>query len=398
MFANLERLGARMDELGLDGLVATTAENVYYLTGIASVSLEIFPHSGQCYAVVTRDRLAHPHFVSSRCDLDQIRDAAVDLDGALGFGTFFREYDGVVGLSEQDERLRRIMNHDPNPATPADTLVATLRRAGLATGRVAVDEDGALPGLLDTLRESLPGADFRAGADVFRHTRKVKTEAELRRLADTAAVTERAIQAAVAVAVPGATEVDLVREFERSVVGEGGRPKFSLIKFGAAAAGGQTRPTTEPLRRGEAIWFDVGIVYEGYWADLGRVFGFGPPSDKLATYYDAVLAGEDAALAAARPGMTGKELFDITVEAVRAAGIPHYRRNHVGHGIGVEVYDRVLITPHGDDQLEAGTVVNFETPYYEFGFGAAMVEDPFVVRESGNELLTTLDRRLSIID
>jgi Xaa-Pro aminopeptidase len=398
MFANLARLGARMDELGLDGLVATTAENVYYLTGIASVSLEIFPHSGQCYAVVTRDRLASPHFVSSRCDLDQIRDTAVELDGALGFGTFFREFDGTAELSEQDERLRQIMDHDPNPATAADTLVETLRRAGLDTGRVAVDEDGALAGLIDTLREALPGAKFQAGADVFRWTRKVKTEAELLRLASTAAVTERAIRAAVSIAAPGVTEVDLVREFERTVVSEGGRPKFSLIKFGAAAAGGQTRPTTVPLRRGEAIWFDVGIVHEGYWADLGRVFSFGPPSEKLATYYAAVLAGEDAALAAARPGMRGKELFDIAVEAVRAAGIPHYRRNHVGHGIGVEVYDRVLVTPTSDDALEAGTVVNFETPYYEFGFGAAMVEDPFVVRENGTELLTTLDRRLSIID
>ena len=43
-------------------------------------------------------------------------------------------------------------------------------------------------------------------------------------------------------------------------------------------------------------------------------------------------------------------------------------------------------------------VINIETPYYEFGFGAVHVEDPFVVREGGNELLTELSRDLHIVE
>ncbi|MFC3997667.1 M24 family metallopeptidase [Nocardiopsis sediminis] len=398
LLAHTGRLGRRMDELGLDGLVATTPENIHYLTGVSSVSLEIFPYTGSAFAVVTRDRLDHPHLISSRCDLDQALDAGAGLDGAMGFGRFFREPPEHPGdLSGREQRLREWWGDDA-PDTAADALAETLKRAGLASARIGVDEDAARPGLYAALAKALPGVQVRPAAAVLRWTRKAKTGPELARIAAAAAVAEQGIRAVAGIAAPGVAERDLVREFERTVAAAGGRPKFSHIKIGSAAVTGQTRPADTPLRRGDAVWFDVGCVVDGYWADIARVLTLGPPADKVARYYAAMLAGEDRALAEAHPGMTGGELFDRTVAGVRAAGVPHYRRNHVGHGIGVEVYDRVLIAEGNDDPLEAGTVVNIETPYYEFGFGAVQVEDPFVVRHDRNELLTTLGRDLAVID
>lgn len=398
MFANLDRLAQRMDELGLDGVVATTIENVYYLTGISAVGLEIFPHSGQCYALVTRDRLAHPHFVSTRCDVDQILDAVPTLDGAMGFGTFFREWPDGVELTEREKLLYQVSIEGPQPATPVEALVETLHRAGLANGRVAIDEEGVPHGYFERFRELMPTADVRFGADVLRWTRKVKTAEEADRIAAAAGVAELGIKAVIGIARPGVTEKDMQREFERTVAEAGARPKFTLIKIGRSGVSGQARPRDIPLKRGDSIWFDVGCVFEGYWSDIARVYSFGEPSDKLRRYYAAMLAGEERALAETRPGMTGRELYDLTVEAVREAGVPHYRRNHVGHGIGVEIYDPVLITPTNDDVIEEGTVVNIETPYYEFGLGAVHVEDPYFVGATGNRLLTTLDRGLGIID
>jgi Xaa-Pro dipeptidase len=398
MIANLDRLGRRMDELGLDAIVATTAENVYYLTGIASVGLEIWPHSAQCYAVVTRDRLDHPHYISNRCDLDQLLDSVPPLDGALGYGPFFRELPAGVELNPREESLRAAMFDRPNPPTAVAALAETLRQAGAATGRVAVDEEGVPHGFFEAVGEAVPQASFRTGSEVLRYARKVKTAGECRRIAEAAAVAAAGITAAIGVAQPGATERDLVREFERTVVTLGARPKFTLIKFGRAGVSGQSLPSDAGLRRGDAIWFDVGCVVAGYWSDIARVYSLGEPSPKLVLYYGAMLAGEERGIFEARPGMTGKELYDITVEAVRESGVPQYRRQHVGHGIGVEIYDPVLITPNNDDVIEEGTVVNIETPYYEFGFGAVQVEDPFVVRAAGNELLTTLDRGLAVID
>jgi Xaa-Pro dipeptidase len=395
--ANISRLAERMDQLNLDAIVATTPENVFYLTGISSVALEMFPHTGQCYAVAARDDLTRPHFICSRCEVDQFLDAEPTLGGALGYGPFFREVVPDVELTPQESLLREVAVDGLAPDTPREALAATLRRLEVSGGRVAVDENGVAQGYLAALRESLDGANVVAGADVFRWTRRVKTPDEVRRVAEAAAVSEAGIRATIGIARPGVTEWELVREFERAVVTAGGRPRFTLIKFGRAAVAGQTRPTHRPLAVGDTIWFDVGGVCQGYWSDIARVYSLGEPPEKVARYHAAMLAGEQRAIAEARPDMTGKQLFDLTVEAVRESGVPHYRRHHVGHGIGVEVYDQVLITPNNDDVIEDGTIVNIETPYYEFGFGAVHVEDPFTVRAGGNELLTTLDRGLGVI-
>ncbi|MER5772599.1 Xaa-Pro peptidase family protein [Streptomyces sp. NPDC001985] len=397
MPANLERLTARMDALGLDAVVATTYENVYYLTGVASVALEVFPHSGQFLAVVTRDRPERLRLVTSRCDADQALDILPALDSAIGYGTFHRETGEGVRFTEEEAALRRIAVDGPAPDTALDGLVRTLRDAGLAGARIAVDEEGVPHGFLQALAEAAPGADITAGAAVLRWTRKVKTPEEIRRLEAVAALTERGIEAVTAIARPGVTEQDLVREFERTVVMGGARPKFTLVKFGRDGVAGQRAPRDRPLCRGDSLWLDVGCVLDGYWSDIARLYSLGEPSERLALCHAAMVAGEERALAEARPGMAGKELFELVVEAVRAAGVPHYRRHHVGHGIGVEIYDPVLITPDNDDLLEDGTVVNFETPYYEFGLGAVQVEDPFVVTADGNRLLTTLERRLTVI-
>ncbi len=397
MLANLERLARRMDEAGLDAFVATTFENVYYLTGVASQPAQTHPHGGRCLAVVLRDRLDAPYFLTSRCDVDQFLDAAVPLSGVAGFGTFYREIAEGAVLTPAEQRLYDVAVAGPVPATALAALTDVLRQGGVAGGTIGVDEKGAPFGFLEALGDALPGIRVRPAAEAMRRVRKVKTPAEVERIAASAAVAEAGIRAAVAAARPGATERDLVREFEIEVVRRGARPKFTLIKFGRAAVGGQQRPTDVPLRRGDTLWFDVGCLLDGYWSDLARTFCLGEPDAKLARYYDAALAGEERGLAAARPGLSGGDLFQITLDGVREAGLPHYRRHHLGHGIGVEIYEPVLITPDNEDVIEEGTVVNIETPYYEFGFGAVHVEDPFVVTADGNRLLTTLDRKLGII-
>ena len=74
------------------------------------------------------------------------------------------------------------------------------------------------------------------------------------------------------------------------------------------------------------------------------------------------------------------------MKAVQEAGLKHYERHHTGHGIGLELYENVLIKPGNTDIIEEGTVLNHEAPYYQFGLGGFIIENPFVVRAGGNEL------------
>ena len=105
------------------------------------------------------------------------------------------------------------------------------------------------------------------------------------------------------------------------------------------------------------------------------------------------------ALEMIKPGVTGAEIFAAAVKAVRQTGIPHYGRQHVGHGLGLGLsgYDQPLLAPGDHTPLEAGMVICVETPYYELGWGSVQIEDMIVVTEDGHRRLTTMSRDLQVL-
>src|SRR6267143_168719 len=100
----------------------------------------------------------------------------------------------------------------------------------------------------------------------------------------------------------------------------------------------------------------------------------GPFSVAERDHYRAILEGEERAIEQVRAGVPANEIFSIAVEATQKAGIAHYRRHHVGHGIGLDLYDMPILNETTSTPLEAGMVLEVETPYYELGFGGLQVE------------------------
>jgi len=82
---------------------------------------------------------------------------------------------------------------------------------------------------------------------------------------------------------------------------------------------------------------------------------------------------------------------------VRREGIPHYNRNHVGHGIGLDGYDVPNLTPSSTEVLEEGMVLCVETPYYELGFAGLQVEDMVRVTRDGVESLMSTAPDLRVV-
>jgi Xaa-Pro aminopeptidase len=357
----------------------------------------MFPFDQQCYAVVSREHLREPLVVISTGDWDQSLSSFPSTCRTIHYGNFFRTLPEAGTLSERETYLKT-QTIDRAPRKNAlDALIAAIEETGLANKCVALDETAFNRAFRPELEQRLPKMKVVPGASLFKQIRLVKTDEEVRRLRRAAAVTEQAIRAAAAIGRPGVTERTMAQEFQRSVIAQGGEPEFTMVHFGRNAALGQLPPDDTPLRPGDSIWFDVGCRLDGFWSDLARMFVLGEPSAKLQRYYQAVLAGEEDQIRSTHPGMTAEDIFNKTVEVVRNAGIPHYRRTHVGHGIGVEVYDPPLLAPGQSDVIQTGMILNFETPYYELGWGAVHVEDPVLIRENGNELLTTLSRELGIL-
>jgi len=170
----------------------------------------------------------------------------------------------------------------------------------------------------------------------------VKTPEEHQRLIAALRGTEQALRTTVGQARAGVTERELAHVFEAAIVSKEARPGFTLLRFGRGMALVQVSPGATRLEKGDYIWFDVGCTLNGYRSDIGRIVSFGEPSDKLRTYYNASKGGQSRAFELMTPGRAACDVFNGAVERVRELGIPHYRRHHVGHGIGVEYYNRPI--------------------------------------------------------
>jgi Xaa-Pro dipeptidase len=395
---NVERARAIMEREGLDGLVASTLENFFYLSGVWNLGMELFPHDTQAYVVATRDRPGAGILAVSVGEADLTLDAYPSIRGAITYGTFFRERPEGVQLDPDERRVWEITYDRAPKAGVLDALAAAIEEAGLARGVLGVDERGPNRDLLDELRARFPRLEVRPAAQTFREIRMVKTEAERERLIGALRATEYALRAATDAAREGITERELSHIFERAIVERGARPGFTLLRFGRGMALGQVPPGDTPLRKGDYLWFDVGCTLDGYRSDIGRVVSFGEPSDKLRTLYGASQAGQSRAFELMTPGRPAREVFEGAVERVRERGIPHYRRHHVGHGVGIEYYDLPILNPRTEIPLEAGMVFEVETPYYELGFGGAFIEDTVLVTDNGVQVLTELPRDLQVLD
>ena len=388
------RAHRHMADAGVDAVLAATLENVYYYSQVWSENFEVLPRRTQLYVLVTADAVHRPTLISGVEEAANIYDAIRDDLDVYFAGRFFRFVDESSELSELSRYVRSHVIDGSSHATLPDATVAAVRDAGLAGGTVAYDERGMFPESLAAIQAQLPDVTFVPGSELLRRIRAVKTVEEQERLRRSAQITESGIAAALEIATEGVREADLIDAFEATVLAAGARLRFAQIAFGERGATGYVMNRTAALKASDIIRFDVGCSFRGYQSDIARNYSIAEPPAKAQRLHAAMLEGEEAAVAALRPGRPVREVVAAAIDSIRAAGVEGYDRHHIGHGIGLDVYDFPILTSATDDLVEAGMVVAVETPYYELGFAGLHPEDPVLVTEDGAEYLTSSSRAL----
>jgi Xaa-Pro dipeptidase len=402
MLMNLERARQIMNDHRLEGLVASSAENVTYVTGYASWTMYTFKDL-EVYGVVSRDGATA--LVVPIDGIDFIAQRPAHVTRIYSYGTFHVEHRPGARLEGAPARIVELKESATHRPSAIEALKQALDDLGLHGGRIGLDERGIAPARWRLVEEALSDASITAANELFRKVRLVKTADEVRYLHRAAAAVESGIQAAFASAHVGMVEADLERVIRLSTVIAGADPGHCETSAGTRGAGCFPASDEYRLHPGDVIRSDCGARYHWYWADTGRTAVVGEPPRQLAAYFRALRAGIDALLEAIRPGTSVAVLADRAIATVRDNGIPNYQRHHVGHGIGLEMYEAPLLTGSGgsrdihylgrdDVLLEEGMVVNIELPYYELGLGGLQIEDTVVVRAAGPELLTTSCRDL----
>ena len=132
----------------------------------------------------------------------------------------------------------------------------------------------------------------------------------------------------------------------------------------------------------------------GYHSELERTMVIGPPSDGQKRMFDHMVALQDLAFDAIRPGA---RCADVD-RAVRAYYDEHDLwpswRHHVGHAIGLRYHEGPFLDRGDDTEIRPGMVFTVEPGLYSAELGGFRHSDTIAVTEDGVEWLTYYPRDL----
>jgi Xaa-Pro aminopeptidase len=303
-----------------------------------------------------------------------------------------------------------------------------------AVPTLIADAGGRLPERLGLELDVLPVNEFRFYRGLFQpkecpdasplvlRVRSIKSAWEIAQLAATAEMTRGTFDYMRTVIAPGLTEMQFAGMYETHArtLGHGGKLRVrhfnaegypwhvlsgesgGLVGVLDSPASGRGTSAAFPagggsrrLRPDEPIMVDLGSVLNGYHLDETRMFAIGSMPEKAGRASRAAVEIHDAVIAAARPGVTLAELFELaTAMAARQGfgdaflGPPGHQVSFIGHGIGVELVEPPIIARGRDTPLEAGMVLALEPKMVYANEFAAGIESVFQVTPQGGRLIT----------
>lgn len=348
--ARRKRLGAAIAELGLDGLIISSARDIRYLTPfIGDDSTGIVRPNGSMTVV---------------CDFRYEEDLAVlppnKVDVVLRKGEMG---DAVIGVV-RDMKLAII------GIQAEHTTVAT--RAALAKGigaKKLKDTRGVLYGL-----------------------RIVKDAVEVKAIRRAASIQQAAMEALLATVKPGQTELAVAAqlEWEMKVRGSEGPAFGVIVAAGANGSKPHSTPGKAKVAAGKPLLIDWGATVDGYRSDMTRTFAIGRWNRKIREIYGIVLEAKNAATAAIRPGVRCIDVDAVARGIIERAGYGDRFGHGLGHGIGLDIHEGPRLSKTSRETLREGMIVTVEPGIYLPGVGGVRIEDDVLVTSRGRENLCSL--------
>lgn len=158
----------------------------------------------------------------------------------------------------------------------------------------------------------------------------------------------------------------------------------------------QPDPNKRP-EKGDIIRIDIGAVYKGYTCDLSRTYAIEQVPDRAKKIYNVLIEAYRLELESAKPNTKASEVHAKVVNYVKKNLDPEYYRGNVGHGVGVELYDNPLISANDDTPLQENMTLSLEVPYHVVGLGGFNVEDSVLITKDGNEVISNYERDSIIV-
>lgn len=343
-----------LSEVGVDALLVSGEVNVRYLTGFTGDS---------SYLVVTPEREL---LITDGRYTTQLESECPGLPLHVR-GVSERMFEAVAKVFSQ---LR-------------------LGNVGIEGGRMTVET-------FEQLEEALPGLALTVvNGRIERDLRAIKDDSEIQEIREAVRLAERAFQLTWASLTPEMTELEAAWGLEAAVRKFGGQGMGfpSIVAVGDRSALPHYRPERRQIGESATLLIDWGAkTFGGYTSDLTRTLFTARPPKKMAKIYDVVLAAQQKAIRAIRPGKKCSSIDRKAREVIEEAGFGKYFGHGLGHGIGLEIHEGPRLSPSDDTRLQPGMIVTVEPGIYLPDLGGVRIEDDVLVTGDGYEVLSTLPR------
>jgi Xaa-Pro dipeptidase len=143
---------------------------------------------------------------------------------------------------------------------------------------------------------------------------------------------------------------------------------------------------------GDMLVTETSAPIWGYNAELERGMVIGPPTDEQRQLFGHVVAAQEAAFAAIRPGATCAEVDGAVMRYFEENDLLPYWRQHTGHGIGLRNHEAPFLDLGDHTVLQPGMVFTVEPGLYDSELGGFRHSDTVAVTEHGMKLLTDYPR------
>ncbi|MFT0533464.1 M24 family metallopeptidase [Castellaniella hirudinis] len=297
----LATVRAKMRDLGVDTLLVSSPENIFWLTGL--------DHWGY-FA---------PHLL------------VVPAEGELVLATRAMER-VTIAHQVRNARFEGHADHE----TVADAALRVLR-ADCGTIGLEAWSSGLPHGLAQQLKHSLHARDWLDVQGLIDDLRMVKSPAEQALMRAAARVSDAGMTAAIDAVAEGASERDVAACAQQAMTAAGGTfPGFGpFIRSTRRLGEEHTTWRGDRFAAGDSVFLELTGCVARYHAPLGRLIHVGAIAPESRAMADLAATAFAAATDAMREGTRFRDVYAAWQAQVDRAGLAHYQRHHCGYLVGI---------------------------------------------------------------
>ena len=353
--ARLKTVMDAMSRAGLDGLVVSDPQSIWYLTGIYNE-----PYERHFVLYLSKDG-QHIFFLNK---LYNIHD------------TGFKE----VWTSDTDDVM--------------GIMAAHVARQGT----VGIDKVWPARFLIPLMQHNA-GVRYVLGSSCVDDARARKDAEEIRLMKEASRVNDVCIERGAAFVKEGVTEAEVAAYIDAQFKAEGAtRPSFTtIVSFGANAADPHHEPDDTVVKEGDCVLIDMGCVKDRYCSDMTRTFFYKKAPEEYASLHDLVRNANESAERMIKPGVRFCDIDAAARTVIADAGYGEYFTHRLGHFIGQTDHEMGDVSSANTAVAEPGMIFSIEPGIYLPGKFGVRVEDLVVVTETGCEVLNHVDKHWKMI-